>query len=88
MKPEQQKAIVQRLAMDEISRRRKTIEQNVISSMSAAFMICLHDKFDFDVDAMRKLMGLVMLQFEAVQDKFVTVEDWLQWCREYGIEEG
>lgn len=86
MKPAQMRAVVQRAVYEEVKRIREDIEKICIGAVTAAFMITLHDKWEFDKDELNELLQQTLQQFLAVKAKYVTVDDIREWCKEYGIE--
>lgn len=78
------------LIHDEVNNRLKEIRNEAINktiqAYTAAWVISLHDEFQFGHKRLQKILNKVENQFECVTAKTVTVEDLVNWCNEYGIE--
>ena len=53
----------------------KDVEAKVITSVYAAFLISLHDEFDFGPVRLNRLLERVDKQFDAIMEDYCTVED-------------
>lgn len=65
--------------------RNETISKTV-QAYTAAWVISLHDEFNFGHKRLQRVLDKVQNQFECVTAETVTVEDLVNWCKEYGIE--
>ena len=65
--------------------RNETISKTV-QAYTAAWVISLHDEFNFGHKRLQRVLSKVENQFECVTAETVTVEDLVNWCKEYGIE--
>ncbi len=78
------------LVRDEVSSRLEEIRNEAISktvqAYTAAWVISLHDEFQFGHKRLQRILNKVENQFESVMAGTVTVEDLVNWCKEYGIE--
>jgi hypothetical protein len=83
MTPKQQKNIVKMLVDQGIKAERK----RAINAIYAAFAICLTDHWEWSKEDIKKLLAQTEEQFEAVLGKFITVDEFEEWAREYGILE-
>lgn len=87
LKPSQQSAVVKMLAVEESNRIRDKVIQTSISTVTSAFLVVLHDKHGFSKRKLNNLMKQVTVKMQDVKDKFTTIDDYIQWCKEYGIED-
>ena len=67
----------------------KDVEGKVISAVYAAFLISLHDEFDFGPVRSNRLLERVNKQYDAIMQDYCTVEDIKQAVKdETGIDLG
>lgn len=88
MKPAQQKAIQQRLQLEAYriyENNKKEYERRCISAISASIAVSLHDKFGWTKDDINKLFAYSTANFDAMLEKFVKLEDFEEWAKDYGI---
>lgn len=69
----------------------KEVEQKLIpllrAAMSAACLIVLHDEYGFGNKRLTKVLGRLNLQFEAIYDEDVTIDDIIKLVKdEVGID--
>lgn len=78
------------LVHDKIEDRLGEIQSEAISktirAYTAAWVISLHDEFNFGHKRLQRILDKVQNQFECVTAETVTIEDLVNWCEEYGIE--
>lgn len=78
------------LVRNEVESRLEEIRNEAISktvqAYTAAWVISLHDEFNFGHKRLQRILNKVENQFECVTAETVTVEDLVDWCKEYGIE--
>lgn len=78
------------LIRDEVNSRLEEIRNEAIietaQAYTAAWIISLHDEFQFGHKRLQRILKRVDNQFECVIAETVTVEDLVNWCKEYGIE--
>ena len=78
------------LVHDEVKDRLEELRNEAISktirAYTAAWVISLHDEFNFGHKRLQRVLDKVQNQFECVTAETVTVEDLVDWCKEYGIE--
>lgn len=81
---------VKTLVAKELEQQIEEVEQLAISmttaGVTAAFIIALHDEYGFGIKRIEKILDNINLQFEAIEDNYITVEDMIQWCYDYGID--
>lgn len=65
--------------------RNETINKT-IQAYTAAWVISLHDEFNFGHKRLQRVLNKVENQFECVTAETITIEDLVNWCKEYGIE--
>ena len=54
----------------------------LVSCMSAAFLIVLHDEYGFGGKRLSKILERVNLQFDAIYDEDVTIDDIIGLVKE------
>lgn len=78
------------LVTKELEQQMEEVEQLAISmttaGVTAAFIIALHDEFGFGIKRLEKILDNINSQFEAIEGGYITVEDMLEWCYDYGID--
>ena len=71
---------------DRLEEIRSEAINKTVKAYTAAWVISLHDEFNFGHKRLQKTLDKVQNQFECVTAETVTVEDLGDWCKEYGIE--
>lgn len=78
------------LVRDEVNSRLEEIKNEAINktiqAYTAAWVISLHDEFQFGHKRLQRILKKVENQFECITAETVTVEDLVNWCKEYGVE--
>lgn len=87
MTPKQQRIIVQTMVAEQLKKEKKRIIRQCTNAMIAAFCMELHDKHKWGKKRLNRLIADVTSIFEAVSEKFVTIDDFVQWAREYGLDQ-
>jgi hypothetical protein len=79
----QDKAIMEMLVREEWAKEKERVEQLIVANMFAASCLVLHDKFGFGKKRCNRFLGELQAQFELARDKFVSLEDFKNWSKEF-----
>lgn len=71
---------------DRLEEIRSEAINKTVQAYTVAWVISLHDEFNFGNKRLQRVLDKVQNQFECVTAETVTVEDLANWCKEYGIE--
>lgn len=74
------------IATNIMQQEKEKIIRNAISAITAACVVTLHDRNGWKKKRLNRFMKQVTEQFMLMKDNFVTVDDFVNWCKEYGIE--
>jgi len=85
MTPQQQKAIITRLVHSQLISERVEINRRAITAVITAVAVSLHDKYDWKPDEINKLVKLTVNEFEAINEKYLTLDELLQMAEDMGI---
>jgi len=82
MKPSQQKALLQRLMMQETEKIRKQVAQQVYAVM----LKNLHDRHGFTPQQLIDVFEQSVADFDCINGKYATIEDFYELLGEMGIK--
>jgi uncharacterized membrane protein YheB (UPF0754 family) len=85
MKPKQQAAVIERLAQSQLEKERKLWMNKCIMAITASYAADLMDKWDWTPDMVSTLLQSAETNFENMLEKLVTVDDFVKWVKERGI---
>lgn len=71
---------------DRLEEIRSEAISKTVQAYTAAWIISLYDEFNFGHKRLQRVLNKVENQFECVTAGTVTIEDLVNWCKEYGIE--
>lgn len=69
----------------EIEKSRKAITKAAVDRLVAAFIMVLNSRFGFGKTRIDKLLAELNTQFEMIDEGYVTLEDFQNWCKEKDI---
>jgi polysaccharide pyruvyl transferase WcaK-like protein len=79
------KVIKHEISQD-IEQVKKEAFKQAVHDVTAAFVISLHDGFDFDKHKLTRLLDKVNNQFECILRGDVTIDDIKCWCKDGGLD--
>jgi len=85
MSPDKQRAIIARVASQEINRLRSTYAVQCINAITASIASDLMDRYNWSADEVNKLLAQSTENFQNMLDKLATVDDFINWAKERGI---
>lgn len=71
---------------DRLEEIRSEAISKAVQAYTAAWIISLYDEFNFGHKRLQRVLNKVENQFECVTAGAITIEDLVNWCKEYGIE--
>lgn len=77
---------LRQIILDGVTERVNDVRSNTITYLSAAFLISLHDEFEFGNKRIARLLERVKNQFECIEAGTVTMDDIVDWCKQYGVK--
>jgi hypothetical protein len=86
MSPQQQAALIQRLATDQINKAAAQIRQETAQQVYAVMLRNLHDKHGFDPQQLVSLFNQSVADFECISGKYAKIEDFYEMLSEIGIK--
>ena len=78
-------AQLQAIIMEDLRKAQHDAMNYAVKGLTAAFVISLHDEFEFGPKRLQRLLDKANLQFECIDAGTVTVEDLIEWCKDYGV---
>jgi hypothetical protein len=85
MTPKQQKLIVQQLVYQQLKEERAAMERRAVTAIMTAAAMSLHDKFGWPSEDINKLIQHTIASFEAINEKYITLDDLLGLVEELGL---
>lgn len=73
------------MAQEQLNRERRKWMNKCISAITASYAADLMDKWGWTPDEVNKLLSSTMNNFQNMLDKFVTIDDFIDWCKEKNI---
>lgn len=80
------KPIIQRLVLEQLMKEKEQMRTQMATSMMAATLLTLHDKYDWQPEQLAQIMKEIFEQFDAVREKYVKIEDFYAELERMGIK--
>jgi hypothetical protein len=85
MTPKQQESIVKMLVSQQLQKEREAMERRAVTAIMMATVTALHDNFNWKADEYNKLIQHTISTFEAINEKYITLDDLLGLAEELGV---